>query len=104
MAQCGDPNDANYVNRWDFWWAGGWQPCYANTAAGQPVGIASMFQVQPKPTDNPSFCSNLRPSTSHTTMMVCLGDASVRGLNQNMSPAVWWGANTPKSGETLNDW
>jgi prepilin-type N-terminal cleavage/methylation domain-containing protein len=105
LAQCGDPGDANYVNRWDFWWAGGWQPCYANTAAGQPIGVASMFQIQPKPTDQASFCSNLRPSTPHATMMVCLGDGSVRGLNASTSPVVWWAANTPKSGENLgSDW
>lgn len=106
LAQCGDPGASGYVNRWDFWWEGDWQPCYANTLAGQPIGIASMFQIGPKPTDQASFCDPRRPSSQHSgVMMVTLGDASVRGLNGSMSPAVWWAANTPKTGEVLSgDW
>lgn len=104
LAQCGGQSDTGYVNRWDFWWEGDWQPCYANTLAGQPIGIASMFQVQPKPTDQgASFCDPHRPSTPHSVMQCTMGDASVKPLSSSMVPAIWWGATTLKSGEILGE-
>ena len=105
LAQCGGPNDSGYVNRWDFWWEGDWQPCYANTLCGQPIGVASMFQVRPSPTDQgSSFCDPHRPSTSHSVMQVTMGDASVRPLQASMTPALWWGANTLRGGENLGEY
>jgi hypothetical protein len=38
-------------------------------------------------------------------MLVCLGDGSVRGVANTISPATWWQACTPAEGETLGpDW
>jgi prepilin-type N-terminal cleavage/methylation domain-containing protein len=106
LAQCGDPNSNNYINRWDFWWAGGWQPCFANTAAGQPIGTASMFQIRPLPYNNPAFCDNTRPSSPHTgVMMTALCDGSVRSLSSSVSPTTWWSACTKNGAEVLgSDW
>jgi len=105
LAQCGDPNANEYVNRWDFWWAGGWQPCYANTQAGQPIGVGAMFQTSVKAYDNSALCSPLRPSSPHTSMQVLLCDASVRGVSSGVQPATWWAATTIRGGEVLaNDW
>jgi prepilin-type N-terminal cleavage/methylation domain-containing protein len=109
LAQCGDPADNATINRWAFWWdspGGGWQPCYANTKAGQPIGPASMFQADVTRYNTAATCSNLRPSSPHTgVMMVALCDASVRGLTASISPATWWSANTRNGGEPLgSDW
>ena len=102
MAQCGDPNSNNYVNRYDFWWAGGWQPCFANTSAGQPIGTAAMFQIKP----TIAACDPTRPSTTHTgVMQVGLCDASVRSVSAGMTPQTWWAACTANGNEVLaSDW
>ena len=106
LAQCGDPGNQAYVNRWDFWWAGGWQPCYANSAAGQQIGTASMFQIKPSPYNTAAGCDPTRPSSSHTgVMQVALCDASVRSLSAGISPRTWWAACTRNGNEVLgNDW
>jgi prepilin-type N-terminal cleavage/methylation domain-containing protein len=102
FAQCGAPSDQGYVNRWDFWWEGTWQPCYGNTLVGQPIGIASMFQIQPGPYDT-TACDPLRPSTPHSTMQVSMGDGSVRQINALVTPALWWSANTIKGKEIMGE-
>lgn len=106
LAQCGSPTDNNYVNRWDFWWEGGWQPHFANSRVGQPIGTASMFQANVRQPNNPSFCTPLRASTPHgNVMVVALCDASVRNLTGGLSPASWWAACTRDGGEVLgSDW
>ncbi|MFO0926649.1 MAG: DUF1559 domain-containing protein [Gemmataceae bacterium] len=102
LAQCGDPNSEGYVNRYDFWWAGNWQPTFANTGAGQPVGTASMFQVGPQPYNTPAGCDNTRASSPHTGgIMVGLCDASVRSLTAGMNAQTWWSAVTRNGGESL---
>ena len=102
LAQCGSASATGYVNRWDFWWAGDWQPCYANTAAGQPIGAASMFQLRP----TVAACDPHRPSTPHTGgMMVGLCDASVRSVAAGVSTTSWWSACTRNGGEVPgSDW
>jgi len=105
LAQCGDPNANEYVNRFDFWWAGGWQPNFANSAAGQPIGTGAMFQLSVKAYGTSAGCSPLRPSSPHGTMQTLLCDASVRGLSSGMQPATFWSACTRNGGEVLgNDW
>jgi prepilin-type N-terminal cleavage/methylation domain-containing protein len=103
QAQCGNSSDNNYVNRWDFWWAGGWQPCFANTSAGQPIGTGAMFQVGIIGTRTQTpLCDPLRPSSPHSgVMMVVLCDASIRGLSSNMNAATWWAACTRNGSEVL---
>lgn len=105
FARCGDPTTPSSANMWDFWWAGAWQPCFANTAAGQPVGVASMFQVNVG-NFNTSTCDGLRPSTPHTnTINVALGDATVRNLAAGLNPTTWWAACTSSNGDVLgSDW
>jgi prepilin-type N-terminal cleavage/methylation domain-containing protein/prepilin-type processing-associated H-X9-DG protein len=108
-AQCGTLNgtgDNSEVNRWDFWWAGAWQPCFANSAAGQPVGVGSMFQTSIKAYNNSAFCDPHRPSSPHTGVMnVVLCDGSVRNISGAVSPQTWWGACTPAGGEVNGaDW
>jgi prepilin-type N-terminal cleavage/methylation domain-containing protein len=102
LAQCGSPSSQNYVNRWDFWWAGGWQPCYGNTAAGQPIGVAAMFQTNVKQT----ACDPTRASGPHPGgLMATLCDGSVRNLSGSMTPTTWWAASTRNGGEVLgSDW
>jgi prepilin-type N-terminal cleavage/methylation domain-containing protein/prepilin-type processing-associated H-X9-DG protein len=106
LAQCGDPSADAYVNRWDFWWAGGWQPCFANTSAGQPIGTGAMFQIKPSPTNTAAGCNPTRPSSPHTGgIQVALCDGSVRSLSAGMSPTTWWAACTRNGGEVLgSDW
>ena len=109
LALCGDPVDNNYINRWAFWWdspGGSWQTCYANTKAGQPIGPASMFQAGVTRPTSSATCSNLRPSSAHSgVMMVALCDASVRGLTSGMSATTWWAANTRDGHEAPgSDW
>ena len=100
-ATCGNPASDRFVNMYDFWWAGGWQPCFANTSASQPIGTSSMFQVTP----TIAACDPLRPSTPHPgSMMVVLADASVRAVNGNLSPTIWWQVCTPAGGEVVSDW
>jgi prepilin-type N-terminal cleavage/methylation domain-containing protein len=92
------------VNRWGFWWAGNWQPTFANSATGA-IGPASLFQSQPLPWQGPA-CDVGRASTSHTAgLMACLADGSVRGLSRSLSPTTWWAACTASAGDMLGpDW
>ena len=84
------------INRWNFWWEGAWQPCYANSRAGQPIGVASMFQ----PSAKPKLCQPTRPSSPHPGVILVLkGDASVSAVSGTISPTVWWAAQTMQGGE-----
>jgi prepilin-type N-terminal cleavage/methylation domain-containing protein len=92
------------VNRWDFWWAGQWQPTFAFSGTGA-IGPASLFQSQPKPYTGPA-CDVGRASTSHTGgMVVCLADASVRTISTGISPSTWWAVCTAAMGDLPGpDW
>jgi prepilin-type N-terminal cleavage/methylation domain-containing protein len=93
------------MNSWVFWWSGTWVPMIGNGAA-QTVGVASMFQVNPKwQTGSTPACDPLRASTPHQSMQLALGDASVRAVTSSLSPATWWNAITPNDGNVLaSDW
>jgi prepilin-type N-terminal cleavage/methylation domain-containing protein len=73
-----------------------------NTSAGDNIGPASIFQVQPKQGN----CDASRASTAHNGgIQTVLADASVRILRGGMSPNTWWAAVTPAGGEVLgSDW
>ena len=62
-----------------------------------------MFQVQPDPFNG---CDPSRGQSRHTGgMNVCLGDASVRFVNMNISPTTWQRACDPHDGDALGpDW
>lgn len=86
------------VNRWDFWWAGAWEPSYANTAVGQLIGPASMFQ-----TGRANRCLANRPSSPHrSSIMALMSDGSVRTYAPSMNPNVWWAATTAMGGEAVS--
>jgi prepilin-type N-terminal cleavage/methylation domain-containing protein len=71
------------------------------------TGPASKFQVLPqRALVNPGPCDRRLASSGHTAgMNAALADGSVRFLAQNIEPATWWAACTPKGGEVLpNDW
>ncbi|MFO0876026.1 MAG: DUF1559 domain-containing protein [Gemmataceae bacterium] len=103
LAQCGDPNADSYVNRFDFWWAGGWQPTFANSASGQAIGTASVFQPSPQPFNTAAGCTPTRPSSPHSgAMIVGLADASVRTVSSGVSPITWWSACTRNGNEVLS--
>jgi prepilin-type N-terminal cleavage/methylation domain-containing protein len=100
------------ANLWDFWETPGilfggaghdYFPYFAlPTWNGNPIGPASLFQVQPAQGN----CDPSRPSTAHTGgMQVALADGSARTLSQGMSGTTWWAAVTPAGGEVLgSDW
>ena len=72
-------------------------------------GLSSKFQVQPK---NPGVgasaggkCDKRLASTPHSVMNVAMADGSVKGVAQNVNPAIWAGALTPAGREVLpGDW
>jgi prepilin-type N-terminal cleavage/methylation domain-containing protein len=82
------------------------------------VGPGSLFQVRPRRYELPGSvvraipsgvaadeCDPLRTQTSHSTMQVCLGDGSVRGLSAGLSGATWWALCTPAGGDLPgSDW
>jgi hypothetical protein len=76
----------------------------AYPGGGTAIGLPSLFQIQPSP--YLTNCDPLRASTGHTSVIqACLGDGSVRSLQQGMSPTTWWWACTPSGGEVLgSDW
>ena len=81
---------------------------YPNPNNGNPAipvnyGTAGMFLVQPNPWQ--SNCKSPVASTSHATMQVGLGDASVRSCAASISPNTWWLAMVPDDGNPLPaDW
>jgi len=101
---------------WDWWLPASGQTAYLfgglghhyfptfaePTNNGNPIGPASLFQVQPALNN----CDVSRASTGHTGgMQVLLADGSVRTLAQSMSGTTWWSAITPAGGEVLGtDW
>ncbi len=91
-------------NTWGFWWAGSWQPCFANSSTGA-IGPGSKFQVQPLPWQGPA-CQIGLASTAHTGgMMSGLADGSVRSITQGISGTTWWAACTAAAGDQLGpDW
>jgi hypothetical protein len=81
----------------------------------QPIGPASVFQVNPTYTvpyapvadpatgANPQGCDFTRASAAHAGgMNVIFGDASVHFLAGGLNPNVWWALNTPAGGEVLD--
>jgi len=77
-----------------------WGPIISSSDCGQPTGAAAMFQSNCKGT--PSSCDGNRASTPHSGgINAALGDGSVRFVAAGVSPATWWAALTPSSGDTL---
>lgn len=90
---------------WNWWSTDSAAPTFAHSAWGFAIGTGSMFQVAPAPHETTN-CDPYRASTPHSSgMQVALCDASVRSLNQNITPTTWWAACTARGGENLgSDW
>ena len=91
-------------------WNNSWSPAFAvgpadgssnpDSGDGQLgyVGVSSMFQVQPKPT-NSANCG-LASSAHSGLIVVGLGDGSVRNVRSPVDPlTVWWPLVTPAQGD-----
>jgi prepilin-type processing-associated H-X9-DG protein len=81
--------------------------------AGQPLGPASIFQVQPRvgcsltPGGATGGCGtgNVAASPHTGGINAAMGDGSVRFVAQGTSPNTWWYALTPNMGDILGpDW
>jgi prepilin-type N-terminal cleavage/methylation domain-containing protein len=70
-------------------------PAFAVSWTPQSVGPASLFQVQPKPTQ----CDPSRASTPHHVMPVAMADGHVYLLNPNISGDLWWALCTPNNND-----
>jgi prepilin-type N-terminal cleavage/methylation domain-containing protein len=76
-----------------------------NSYAGPPSNSPNaMFMIQPNPYQ--TVCDPYRASGAHTnTILVALGDGSVRGLSTGISPTTWWYACCPIDGQPMpSDW
>jgi hypothetical protein len=85
------------LSLWDDW-SGGNSAIFMRDC----VGGGCKFQVQPTKAN----CVPALAQTPHTGgMLVCLGDASVRGVNGGVSGNTFYWASTPSGGESLpTDW
>ena len=98
----------NDENNWPNWGS-----LIASGEAGQPTGVAAIFQVQPALGCSTSYfggncgCGNGNLAISPHTggINVGMGDGSVHLVAQGTSPTTWWYALTPNSGDILGpDW
>jgi len=70
------------------------------------IGPTAMFQVTPNPYTDSTKCTYYLAQTPHTgTILVALGDGSVRNCAASMAPNTWWLACNPSDGLTMpTDW
>ena len=89
---------------WARWDGDTWHPSFAVSWNANSIGPNSKWQQQPSPFL--TVCDSTRSASPHSgTMVVVLGDASVRTLSSGMSPTTWWTAVTPANNDILGpDW
>jgi len=89
-------NSGNYnENYWPDW-----GPLFASDEQGQETGANSAPQFSVR--GYPAVASGGRASSMHAgTILVGLGDGSVRGVSTGISVTTWWASLTPDQGETL---
>jgi prepilin-type N-terminal cleavage/methylation domain-containing protein len=77
----------------------------SHSAIAGVVGPNSKFQTIPQDEFSP-LCNPMLTQQIHlSTMLVGLGDGSVRSVSSSISNATWWAALTPNRRETLgSDW
>jgi prepilin-type N-terminal cleavage/methylation domain-containing protein len=94
----------SFGNYSDNYWPD-WGPIVSSTDEVDPIGPASIFQLQPKG-DNPAICDGGRASSPHASgINTALGDGSVRFVSSSITPTTWWWALTIAGGEALpQDW
>jgi prepilin-type N-terminal cleavage/methylation domain-containing protein len=83
----------------------GLTPYTASASITGVVGPASRFQTIPPRAFSPD-CNPMMTQALHTgSILVALGDGSVRTVAAGVSGDTWWAALTPNGGETLgSDW
>jgi type II secretory pathway pseudopilin PulG len=82
-------------NAWAYDGQSAWTPAFAYASHGK-------FQMLP----SEKQCDPDLAQTAHAGgINICLGDASVRAVSEQVSPRTWWFACTPDGGEVLGpDW
>ena len=118
LAQCAVNGTGTTNNRHNLWAHGAWNNSYSTVFGVGPadgasnwtnigdsqsgyVGASSMFQVAPKPVANCGLASG--PHTG--TLLVCMGDGSVKNLSSTVDAAtVWWRILTPAAGDLPGDY
>lgn len=100
-------NIAPYANASDWF---EWMPVIdywrnGSNNQGFITGADTMFQTNPTFTGQQATC-DFRVATHMGSggIMVALADGSVRSVNANVDPNIWWAAKTPNGGEVLGDW
>ncbi|MFO0875811.1 MAG: DUF1559 domain-containing protein [Gemmataceae bacterium] len=106
---------------WAHPW-GDWGPYFATSAnmnggisggittfvGNDPINgaIVTDCKFQNKPIYSTANCDKVKASSAHSgTLMVAMGDASVKGVNSALSSRTWWWAITPSGREVLgSDW
>ncbi|HTU19137.1 MAG TPA: DUF1559 domain-containing protein [Gemmataceae bacterium] len=80
---------------------GGWMPLVGTSVSALSPNIKPYFNIA-----NPNSCPYQQPSSSHTgTLLVGLGDGSVRAINNGMSQPTFNAAMIPNEGLPLgSDW
>jgi prepilin-type N-terminal cleavage/methylation domain-containing protein len=104
----------NYAPLWGHGaWNAAYMPIFAygsrNGASGYTAGSAlvganSKFQTIPQLAWSPLCNPGLAQQIHTGTLLVGMGDGSVRGVSNNIDPALWWAACTPNGGEVLGNW
>jgi prepilin-type processing-associated H-X9-DG protein len=98
----------NEENNWPNWGS-----LIAASEAGQPTGVAAIFQVMPSLACSSGYfsgqcgCGNGNVAISPHTggINVGMGDGSIHFVAQGTSPQTWWYALTAANGDLLgSDW
>jgi prepilin-type N-terminal cleavage/methylation domain-containing protein len=97
-----ESNSGNYA---DNYWPD-WGPIMSSSDEGDPTGPTFGPQITPPLSGGKAVANGGLSSSMHSaTIVVGLGDGSVRMVAQGISTPTWWFALTPANGEVLNsDW
>ena len=74
------------------------------TAGSSLAGVAgpnSKFQTIPQKSWSPQCNPSLAQQIHTGSMLVGMGDGSVRSVSNSIDPATWWSATTATGGEVL---
>jgi prepilin-type N-terminal cleavage/methylation domain-containing protein len=83
-----------------------WGPILSSSDEGDPTGTGFGPQITPRLSGGTAIANGGLSSSMHSaTIVVGLGDGSVRMVAQGISTTTWWRALTPAAGDVLNsDW
>jgi len=97
-----ESNSGNYP---DNYWPD-WGPIMSSSDEGDPTGTGYGPQFSPRMSGTQAVANGGLSSSAHSaTIIVGLGDGSVRNVAQGISTTTWWFALTPAGGEVLgSDW